>query len=60
MILNELLMLSVPAAAAAFKLAALGLAVVWAARAACPPATPLVARFGARVPLTPRALSRRG
>jgi hypothetical protein len=60
MVLNELLILSVPAAAAAFKLGALVLAVVWAARAARPPATPLGARLRARVPLTPRPLSQRG
>ncbi len=58
--LNELLILSVPAAATAFKLGALVQAVVWTARAACPPATPLRARFGARVPLTPRPLRQRG
>ena len=37
MIPNELLLLSIPAAAAAFKLGALVLAVVWAARVVCPP-----------------------
>jgi len=41
MIPNELLLLCVPAAAAAFKLGALVLAVVWAARVVCPSGKPL-------------------
>ncbi len=41
MVLSELLILSVPAAAAAFKLGALVLAVAWAARVACPSGKPL-------------------
>lgn len=53
MVLNELLLLSIPAAAAAFKLGALVLAVLLAARAACPPTT-VGARLRAGVALTPR------
>ena len=40
MIPNELLLLSIPAAAAAYKLGAMVLAVVWAARVVCPPGKP--------------------
>ena len=50
MVRNELLLLSIQAVAAAFKLGALVLAVAWAARVACPPT----------MPLDRRSLSRRG
>jgi hypothetical protein len=48
MVLNELLILSIPALAAAFKLGALVLAVAWAARVACPPTMHLDQRSPSR------------
>ena len=60
MILNELLILSVPAAAATLKLGALVLTVALAARAACPPGTPSGLEHRARAGLAPGSRGQRG